>query len=97
MSSFKLVQTEKSYRVQQNNFFMISFVDKNFTPNKIEVVKILKKEGLHPIKVTIVNPYTKKKRRGKQNNLVDQKRLKKYFVKLPAGEKIEEEKSNELV
>jgi ribosomal protein L23 len=97
MSEFRLVQTEKSYKVQENNYFMISFVDKSFTPNKIEVVKILKKQGLHPLKVTVVNPYSKLKKRGKQNNIVEQKRFKKYFVKLKAGEKIEEEKNNETI
>ncbi|MBC7472064.1 MAG: 50S ribosomal protein L23 [candidate division SR1 bacterium] len=97
MSQFKLVQTEKSYKVQENNFFMIYFVDKSFTPNKIEVAKILRKEGLNPLKVTVVNPYKKLKKRGKQNNIIEQKRYKKYFVKLKAGEKIEEENNNELV
>jgi ribosomal protein L23 len=95
MSEFRLVQTEKSYKVQENNFYMISFLDKSFTPNKIEVVKILKKQGLTALKVTVVNPYNKLKKRGKQNNIVEQKRFKKYFVKLKAGEKIEEEKNNE--
>jgi ribosomal protein L23 len=95
MSQYRLVQTEKSYKVQENNFFMISFNDKSFTPNKIEVVKLLKKDGLNPLKVTVVNPYNKLKKRGKQNNIVEQKRYKKYFVKLKAGEKIEEEKTNE--
>lgn len=96
MSQFRLVQTEKSYKVQENNFFMIYFIDKAFTPNKIEVVKILKKQGLNALKVTVVNPYKKLKKRGKQNNLIEQKRYKKYFVKLKAGEKIEEE-NNKLV
>jgi ribosomal protein L23 len=96
MSEFRLVQTEKSYKVQENNFFMISFVDKNYTPNKIEVAKILKKQGLTPLKITVVNPYNKLKKRGKQNNLVEQKRFKKYFVKLKPGQKIEET-TNETV
>jgi ribosomal protein L23 len=95
MSEFRLVQTEKSYNVQKDNFFMISFIDKSFTPNKIEVVKILKKQGLNPLKVTVVNPYSKLKKRGKQNNIIEQKRFKKYFVKLKTGERIEEEKNNE--
>jgi ribosomal protein L23 len=93
---FRLVQTEKSYKVQEKNFFMINFVDKSFTPNKIEVVKLLKAQGLNPLKVTVVNPYGKMKRRGKQSNLVEQKRFKKYYVKLPAGQKIEEEKTDNL-
>ena len=90
MFEFKLVQTEKSYNVQENNFFMISFVDKNFKPNKIEVCKLLKAKGFNPLKITIVNPYNKKKKRGKANSLVEQKRFKKYYVKLSNGEKIEE-------
>ena len=90
MFEFKLVQTEKSYKVQENNFFMISFVDKNFKPNKIEVCKLLKAKGFNPLKITIVNPYNKKKKRGKSNSLVEQKRFKKYYVKLSNGEKIEE-------
>jgi ribosomal protein L23 len=92
MAQYTLVQTEKSYKVQGDNFYLIGFPDKNFTPNKIEVKKMLVKDGLHPLKITIVNPYSKLKRRGKKNSMVAQKRFKKYYVKLQPGEKIEETK-----
>ncbi len=96
MSQFQLVQTEKSYLVQKDNYYLIQFVDSRFEPNKIEITKLLKKSGYNPLKIRIVNQYKKKKRRGKQSNIVSVKRPKKYYVKLKAGESIksEEDKNN---
>lgn len=86
MSLYQVLQTEKSYRAQLNNTYVISFKDKSFQPNKIEVAKLLSKEGFHPLSVTVVNPRSKMKRRGGTSRLVKQTRPRKYYVKLQAGE-----------
>jgi ribosomal protein L23 len=89
MSKYTLVETEKSFKVQEKNFYLIRFEDKSFDPNKIQVKQLLLKDGLHVEKVTVSNAYSKLKRRGKKNSKIAQKRAKKYFVKLKIGEKIE--------
>ncbi|NJL96305.1 50S ribosomal protein L23 [Candidatus Gracilibacteria bacterium] len=88
MTEFQLLQTEKSYLVQKHNYYLIQFADKRFEPNKIEVMKLLKKEGYNPLTIKVANQYKKLKRRGKQSNLISIKRPKKYYVKLKQGESI---------
>jgi ribosomal protein L23 len=90
MAEFTLIQTEKSYLVRKTNTYLLVFNDRNFTPNKIEVEKLLKTQGLTPLKITVVNPYKKLKRRGPKGKLVAQKRPKKYYVRLPVGQQIAE-------
>jgi ribosomal protein L23 len=87
-TEFELIQSEKSYLVQEKNFYLISFKDKRFSPNKIEVAKLLRSQGLTPLKITTVTPYKKQKRRGGKSRIVSQLRPKKYYVKLQAGQKI---------
>ncbi len=96
MSEFRLVQTEKSYKVQADNFYLIQFMDQSFEPNKIEVAKLLKAQGKTALKITVVNQYKKLKRKGKKSKVIAQKRLKKYYVKLKVGEIIEETKEETL-
>lgn len=86
---FELIQTEKGYLTQTHNTYLLKFADKNFRPNKIEVEKLLKSQGLTPVKITVLNTYKKKKRRGRQSNIVAMKSYKKYFVRLQAGQTIE--------
>jgi ribosomal protein L23 len=99
MSEFQLVSTEKSYLVQQNNYYLIQFTDKRFTPNKIEVTKLLLKAGYDALAVKTVNQYKKRKRKGKQSNIVRVLRPKKYYVKLKPGQSIkaEQEDNNQLI
>ena len=94
---FELIQTEKGYLTQSNNTYLVKFADKQYRPNKIELIKMLKAQGLTPLKVTVLNTYKKKKRRGKQSNIVAMKSYKKYYVRLAAGQTIEasEENTNE--
>jgi ribosomal protein L23 len=96
MSTFRLIESEKSFLIQQNNFFYISFDDKNFQPNKIEVQKLLKLHGYNPIEIKVINQYEKKKRRGKGGKTISQKRHKKYYVKLKVGEKIENKQESSI-
>ncbi len=88
-TQFELIQSEKSYLTQTHNTYLIKFADKHFAPNKIEVFKMLKKEGLNPIKITVLNTYRKKKRKGKQSNIISMPGFKKYYVRLKEGETIE--------
>jgi len=94
MTTFQLLQTEKSYQVQKDNYYLIQFADKRFEPNKIEVAKLLRKEGYNPLAIKVVNQYKKQKRRGRQSNVVSIKRPKKYYVKLKAGESIKAPEDN---
>lgn len=93
MSDFTLIQTEKSYRLQQSNVYTIVFTENTFNPNKIELHKLLVSKGYTPLSISITNQFSKKKQRGKKRNLVSQIRPKKYFVKLKEGQKIETSKN----
>lgn len=96
-AQFELIQSEKSYLTQTNNTYLIRFAEKGFAPNKIEVRKMLEKEGLHPVKITVLNTYRKKKRRGRQSNVIATPGFKKYYVRLKAGEKIESPQPEESI
>ncbi|MEM1312005.1 MAG: hypothetical protein AAGF07_00915 [Patescibacteria group bacterium] len=91
MSKCILVQTEKAYQAKLNNVFVLSFIEKNLMLNKIELEKILLKNGLEPLKITTTKSYQKLKRRGKSGKLKSQFRPKKYYVKLQAGQAISED------
>lgn len=86
---FELIQTEKGYLTQTHNTYLLKFSDKQFRPNKIQVEQILKAAGYNPVKVTLLNTYKKKKRRGRNHNVVTQKSFKKYYVRLQTGQTIE--------
>lgn len=91
MPFINLVQTEKAYQSQQSSTFVLSFIDRNYSTNKIEITKLLTKAGLHPLKVTLTNTQQKLKKRGKGSKLIKQFRPKKFYVRLSAGELINED------
>ena len=86
---FELVQTEKGYLTQTHNTYLLKFADRQYKPNKIEVIKLLKIQGLNVVKITVLNTYKKKKRRGKKSGLVTMPSSKKYYVRLKDGETIQ--------
>ena len=86
---FELIQTEKAYLTQTHNTYLLKFNDKQFRPNKIQVGQILKAAGYTPLKITVLNTYKKKKRRGRNHNVVTQKSFKKYYVRLETGQTME--------
>ncbi len=89
MPKMSLIQTEKSFLVQKSNTYLVSFDDKEFTPNKIELTKALIANNLTPLNITSVNLPGKNKRKGKRgSHTIRTKRAKKYYVKLKEGEKI---------
>lgn len=94
--SWKLVQTEKAYNVQQKNAFVIANFDKNYKTNKIELAKKLKLKGLSVIEITSTASYQKIKNRGAKRNKVAQFRPRKWFVTLTSGQSLTEEIVNEL-
>lgn len=91
MTTCILVQTEKAYKAQETNTYVLVFGQKNFSTNKIELTKLLRKQGLTPIKVTTTNTQQKLKKRGKSGNIITQFRPQKYFVRLKIGELINED------
>jgi ribosomal protein L23 len=91
MPTCQLIQTEKSYRTQQNNTYMLTFAERSFSTNKIELEKLLKKNGLNVLKITTTNTQQKTKRRGKAGKTILQFRPQKYYVRLRLGEIITED------
>ena len=85
---FELVQSEKGYLTQTHNTYLLKFSDKQYKPNKIQVAQLLKSAGYNAEKITVLNTYKKKKRRGRQSNVVAKKSYKKYYVRLEAGQSI---------
>ena len=85
---FELVQSEKGYLTQTHNTYLLKFSDKQYKPNKIQVAQLLKSAGYNAEKVTVLNTYKKKKRRGRQSNVIAKKSYKKYYVRLEAGQSI---------
>ena len=63
-----LVQTEKAYNLSQQHVFVLSF-SAAVAPNKIQLTQILRANGLHPIKINVVNLPTKVKVRGPKGEL----------------------------
>ena len=91
MQEFELVQTEKSFLAQKDNYYLINFKNKNFTPNKIEVTKFFIKEGYTVVSVNVINQYRKLKKRGSKNKSIAIKRPKKYYIQLAPGQSIKSE------
>lgn len=91
MSPFILIENEKAYNLRTQNVFTIVSSNKKFQPNKIELNKILVKNGFNPIHIRVINPYQKVKTRSRRGNVVKQFRPKKYLVKLPANQIFNEE------
>ncbi len=96
MTQCTLLQTEKSYMTQQSGIFQISFKKSVGECNKIELEKLLKSLHLDVIKINTVNQYSKIKIRGKARRKISQKRPKKYFIRLKAGQIINEDVINRL-
>jgi ribosomal protein L23 len=94
--SWKLIQTEKAYNVQQQNTFIIANFDKNHKTNKIELGKFLKKKGLTVLKINSNNSYLKLKSRGAKRNKISQFRPKKWYVTLQNGQILSEETVKEF-
>lgn len=93
--TYQLIQTEKSYNLQQQNYYVIAFSDKTFQPNKIQVTQILAKDNLDVLDVKVINTYKKSKFKGKKRNVVKQIRPKKYYVKLAQGQSIQSSNENQ--
>ena len=85
MPTCLLIQTEKAYQTQVNNTYVLTFKEKGYSTNKIELEKLLVKNGLTPLKITTTNAQQKTKRRGKSGKTILQFRPQKYYVRLKAG------------
>ncbi len=90
-----LVQTEKTYNLSQQNVFVLSFPSA-VAPNKIQLAQILLANGLHPIKINVVNLPAKVKVRGAKRRIKLQKRPVKFYVKLQPGEVLDGKKLTEI-
>jgi len=90
-----LVQTEKAYNLSQQRMFVLSF-PAAIAPNKIQLTQILRANGLHPIKINVVNLPAKVKVRGSKRRIKLQKRPVKFYVKLQPGEVLDEKKLTEI-
>jgi ribosomal protein L23 len=91
-----LVQTEKSYNLQQSQIFTLRFSG-GYQPNKIELTKILKNHGLEPLNISLVNlPDKKKFQKSKRRQLKVKKRPTKYYIKLKVGQELDDKKLEEI-
>jgi hypothetical protein len=86
-----LIQTEKAYQTQVNNTYVLTFAEKNYNTNKIELEKVLIKNGLTPVKITTTNSHQKSKKKGKAGKVKIQFRPQKYYVKLQVGQIINDD------
>ena len=89
-----LLETEKSFQVQEKNFFTIVFSDLSFKINKIELAKLIKQVGLDVVKINASQPYFKKKKRNGLNKkpvTVMVKRPRKFMIKLKVGQILSKE------
>jgi hypothetical protein len=86
-----LVETEKSYKLQENNVYTIAFWDKNFNINKIELAKLLKKIGLEVLNINSTKSYQKTKFKTQKRNKVLAYKPKKWFISLSPTSKIDAE------
>jgi ribosomal protein L23 len=96
MTNWKILQTEKAYNSQIQNTFVLSNSDKNLKMNKIELTKILTKQGLSVIAINTTASYQKIKSRGAKKRITTQFRPKKWYVKLKAGQTITEDVVNAI-
>ena len=83
-----LLETEKSFNIQETGFFTLIFDDLSFKTNKIELAKVLKLAGLDVVKINSIQPYFKKKKRNskKRVSVVLVKRPRKFMIKLKIGQ-----------
>jgi len=87
---YEVLQTEKAYRVQEKNTFLITF-KAGANPTKIQVQQMLKKNGLNPLKVNKVVPHKKRKSRNGRRTNVTISRPTKYYITLKEGETLIQE------
>jgi hypothetical protein len=90
-----LLETEKSYNLQNNSFFTLVFSDLSFKINKIELAKLIKQCGLDVVKINASQPYYKKKNKNhagnKKSSKVLVKRPRKFMIKLKASQALTQE------
>jgi ribosomal protein L23 len=91
---YEVLQTEKAYRTQEKNTYIITFKN-NVTPTKVQVMQELKKLGLNPTKVNKVVPPRKTRSRNGRRTNITVRRPVKYFVTLKQGETLIQEAANE--
>ncbi len=95
LNNISLLQTEKAYNMSQSQVFVLAFSG-GFIPNKIELAKILKRNGLNPIKINVVNLPSKVKIRGQKRRTILKTRPTKYYIKLKPGEVLNEDKVTQI-
>ena len=88
MATGTLLQTEKAYKLRDQNVFVIVFDDVNFDINRIELGKILKNEKHEVEDIKTIKPPAKVKMKGAKRKKVTKKRAKKFYVKLKEGQKL---------
>lgn len=86
----KIISNEKAMNLETQNKYVLVFDDMNFSINKIELSKLLKKEGYNPINIKVVNLPSKVKMKGAKRRKTTQKRAKKFYVTLEKGQKLDE-------
>ncbi len=91
----QLLETEKSYSLQQGGFFTVTFSDLNYNINVIELAKTFKQCGIDTIKINSIQQYFKRKtkstRGSRSRNVVLIKRPRKFIVKLKVGQILDKE------
>lgn len=88
MQEYEVIQTEKSYKSQQLNTFVIVFKDKAYKTNKIELTKLLKSQGFDAVNITSVNTPSKTKTRGSKRNAIKVTKPRKFYVTLKIGQQL---------
>jgi hypothetical protein len=92
-----LVDTEKSHFLKEKtNTYTIAFWDKNFSINKIELTKILKKLGVPVLRINSTKSHQKTKLRTQKRNKVVLFKPKKWFVTVEQNFEITEEIINKI-
>lgn len=87
-----LVDTEKSSILkEEKNVYTIAFWNKNFSINKIELAKMLKKLGLNVSRINSTKSHQKIKLKTQKRNKVKSFKPKKWFVALKPNSEITEE------
>lgn len=83
--NYEIIQSEKAFRSQEKNTFVIVFKD-NLSPNKIQVSQLLKQSGFTPLSVNKVISHRKTKSKNGRRSSIRVKRPTKYYVTLKSGE-----------
>jgi hypothetical protein len=87
---YEVLQTEKAYRTQIKNTYIIVFKD-YAKPTKIQVAQMLKQAGFTALNVNKVISPSKSKTKGGRRTQVRVRRPVKYYVTLKAGETLIQE------